>query len=138
MRPWLSAWCPSVAEIRFEDSSVSLTGSAPLASTLASCVAVVNVKLPLISEPLAEGMPVGYWLPSIWGTVTTCWSSVTAKCCQFVVEEPATVLLRPRVASVFVTFWKMFAPLPLKPKLTTTPFWGSVVAWGFEMSEPVR
>ena len=52
MSPWLSAWWPSVAVTCCEEITSSLTGSAPLASVFASCVARSNVKPPVISEPL--------------------------------------------------------------------------------------
>ena len=53
-------------------------------------------------------------------------SSVTAKCWTLS-APPGRELFGPRCASIAVTFWKTLAPLPLKPKLTTTPWVGSVV-----------
>jgi hypothetical protein len=78
----------------------------------------------------------GTELKSIDGVVTSAPSSVTAKCWRFGLAIE-TELFWPRLASTAVTFVKMLAPLPLKPKLTAIPCVGSVVTCGLETSEPV-
>ena len=92
----------------------------------------------MISEPLPDGIPFGNWVKSIDGDGdASAPSSVTAKCWKFV-RAAGSELFWPRCASIAVIAWKTPAAPPLKPKLTTTPCVGSVVACGFEISLPVR
>ncbi len=65
MRPWFSAWRPSVAETSVAEMSSSFTGSAPVFRRFASSCALLIVKPPEISEPLPASMPSGF-----------CWKSM--------------------------------------------------------------
>ena len=81
MTACLRASLPSVAETCESEISASFTGSAPDWSSCARFWAEVSVKPPEICEPLDASMPVGLAVKSMKGTVISCSSRTTAKCC---------------------------------------------------------
>ncbi len=96
--------------------------------------AEVIVNPPVMSAPLSPGIPVGYCLKSIEGTVISWLSSATAKCWLSVWPSPLT--RSPRRAIWAVTLWNSWAPLELKPKVTSGwPLW-SEDCCGLVMSLP--
>ena len=60
IRPWSSAWRPSVADTCEREIRSSLSGRAPIWSTVARSWAVWGVKLPEICAPVEPSMPSGF------------------------------------------------------------------------------
>ncbi len=75
------------------------------------------MKPPVMSAPWLAGIPNGYVLKSICGTVISRLSSATAKCWSS--AEPGGLSIVPRLAIAAVTFVNSFWPVEENPNWTS-------------------